>query len=144
MGATKWTRRYGAKTRFRGEQVQRTDDQQHQKEHLRTQDSSKLAANYTLPGEQEEDAELDIPEELPPEPITEAEVQRAVFAANTYKAPGPDDIPAIVWQKSMAIAQTPHSETIPTIGTESISPTGMESGQQCFYQYSVLISDIEY
>jgi reverse transcriptase-like protein len=38
-------------------------------------------------------------EELAIEPVTEAEVQRAVFAANPYKAPGMDDIPAVVWQK---------------------------------------------
>lgn len=39
-------------------------------------------------------------DELPMEPVTEAEVQRAVFAASPYKAPGIDDIPAVVWQKA--------------------------------------------
>jgi hypothetical protein len=38
-------------------------------------------------------------EELPMEPVTETEVQRAVFAASPYKAPGITDIPAVAWQK---------------------------------------------
>jgi hypothetical protein len=40
-----------------------------------------------------------IREELPMEPISEAEVKRAVFAASPHKAPGMDEIPAIFWQK---------------------------------------------
>ena len=38
-------------------------------------------------------------QDLPSEPLTEAEAQRAVFAAHPYKAPGPDDLPAVVWQE---------------------------------------------
>ena len=38
-------------------------------------------------------------EELLMEPLAEVEVRRAVFAAQPYKAPGPDGMPAIVWQE---------------------------------------------
>jgi hypothetical protein len=39
---------------------------------------------------------------LPVQPfkkITEAEIRRAIFRSNPRKAPGPDDIPFLVWQK---------------------------------------------
>jgi exonuclease III len=39
------------------------------------------------------------PQQLDWEPIPEAEVRRAVFAARPYRAPGRDGLPAIVWQE---------------------------------------------
>ena len=48
-----------------------------------------------IEGRSEETPEHD----LPMEPLTEAEAQRAVFAAHPYKAPGPGDLPAAVWQE---------------------------------------------
>lgn len=38
-------------------------------------------------------------DELPMEPLTEKEVHRAIFAASLYKAPGADEMPAVVWQQ---------------------------------------------
>jgi len=49
--------------------------------------------------EQEGTNDEAIQEELPMEPVTETEVQRAVFAASPHKAPGMDDVPAVFWQK---------------------------------------------
>ena len=33
------------------------------------------------------------------EPLSEAEVHKVIFASNPHKAPGPDDLPAVVWQQ---------------------------------------------
>jgi len=38
-------------------------------------------------------------EEFPMEPITEDEIKKAVFSSSPHKAPGPDGLPAIVWQQ---------------------------------------------
>ena len=40
------------------------------------------------------------------EPLKEEEVERAVFSANPYKAPGRDGLPAIVWQKLWPVLKT--------------------------------------
>jgi ribonuclease HI len=42
-------------------------------------------------------------DELPMDAVTEAEVQRAVFAASPHKTPGIDDIPAFLWQQTWPI-----------------------------------------
>jgi ribonuclease HI len=48
-----------------------------------------------------EDTAAEVQQEpLPMEEITEAEVHRAILSASPYKAPGMDDIPVIVWQKT--------------------------------------------
>jgi len=51
------------------------------------------------PDTTEEPEEDRLREALPVEPLSEVEVHRAIFASNPYKAPGPDDLPAIVWQQ---------------------------------------------
>ncbi|KAF9728545.1 zinc knuckle [Paraphaeosphaeria minitans] len=51
------------------------------------------------PGVTEEPEDERPREALPMEPLSEVEVQRAIFASNPYKAPGRDGLPAIVWQQ---------------------------------------------
>jgi hypothetical protein len=45
-------------------------------------------------------------EELPMEPLTEDEIERATFSSSPYKAPGADGLPAIVWQQLWPVLKT--------------------------------------
>ena len=42
---------------------------------------------------------ISIADPLPSAPLVMDEVERAIWAASSWKAPGIDDLPAIVWQK---------------------------------------------
>jgi len=52
-----------------------------------------------LPEVVEESAQAEVVEPLPQVPLTKDEVKAAIFSSHPYKAPGMDDLPAIVWQK---------------------------------------------
>jgi len=52
-----------------------------------------------LPEVSEETVQTERAEPLPHAPLTKDEVKAAIFSSHPYKAPGMDDLPAIVWQK---------------------------------------------
>jgi len=52
-----------------------------------------------LPEVSRETVQTERAEPLPHAPLTKDEVKAAVFSSHPYKAPGIDDLPAVVWQK---------------------------------------------